>query len=214
MTISAKDVKFRYITHNGERIFDVGILADGSVHNPNGLHSDELVREAVLAAIERYHQYCSERAKRAAVTRAKRREQKIYDIAKRILEGWQVGPRNACAICGKGMSDPPSIERGIGPECWEAVLSGIESVKRREADRLPQLKEEVIALGYEIDHILPGDEVDEAYAILKDGELVHWIDRESCRAFSDGFGRWLRDEKMRIAIARMRARDAAGAGAP
>jgi hypothetical protein len=111
--------------HNGrdmERLYDVGILADGTLHNPRG-YPDDVVRAAVLAADERRHMRRSEAAKKAAVTRAERQRKLIYRIADRIVSGHDIGPRANCAICGKGLGDPVSIERGIGSECWQSVLS-------------------------------------------------------------------------------------------
>jgi hypothetical protein len=71
-------------------------------------------------------------AKAAAVTRQERHEKKVHDVAKRIIGGWQVGNRNTCAICEKELSDPPSIERGIGPECWDHLMDRIDWVRRRQ----------------------------------------------------------------------------------
>ena len=41
--------KYNWVRHNGEKLFDVGILPDGTLHNPRG-YPDEDVRSAVLAA--------------------------------------------------------------------------------------------------------------------------------------------------------------------
>jgi len=37
--------------------------------------------------------------------------------------GRGIGERQHCHICGKELSDPVSIARGIGPECWQDILS-------------------------------------------------------------------------------------------
>lgn len=38
---------------------------------------------------------------------------------------------NACAYCRRPLTDPVSRKRGLGPECWTAVL---EKVQRAQAD--------------------------------------------------------------------------------
>ena len=109
----------------GKRFYDVGILDDGSLHSPNG-YLESAVHAAVLAADTRKHERRKQAAKKAAVTRARRRELKVDWIARRIVEKQQTGPQSHCHICGRGLSDPPSIERGIGSECWQDVLAAIE----------------------------------------------------------------------------------------
>lgn len=112
---------YNRVSSEPPKLKDVGILADGSLHNPDG-YPDDLVRQCVLAADEAAHQWRSKTAKKAAVTRAKRREQKVYIAPEKIVKGHACGPRTHCFICGKGVSDPPSIERGIGSDCWQDVL--------------------------------------------------------------------------------------------
>ncbi|MGA8654376.1 MAG: hypothetical protein WB677_27810, partial [Xanthobacteraceae bacterium] len=64
----------------GGMLFDVGILDDGTLHNPKG-YPDDQVRAAVLAAEarrrERQHERRSAGAKKAAITRARRKEKRI-----------------------------------------------------------------------------------------------------------------------------------------
>lgn len=119
---------YNRITNEPRRLTDVGILDDGTLHNPNG-YPDDLVRQCVLAADEAVHLWRSEAAKKAAVTRAKRRERKVYIASEKIVQGHVYGPRTHCVICGKGVSDPPSIERGIGSDCWQDVLKQLEKRK-------------------------------------------------------------------------------------
>jgi hypothetical protein len=105
------------------KLYDVGILADGSLHNPNG-YRDDVVRARVQAANERLRQRRSEAAKKAAVTRRERQERKVYRVVADLRNSGKLpGPRGHCYICGKGLDDPESIERGIGSDCWQAVLS-------------------------------------------------------------------------------------------
>jgi hypothetical protein len=59
-----KDRKYKWIWNGTERLFEVGILADGTSHNPRG-YPEGLVRAAVLAANERRHERKSQAAKKA-----------------------------------------------------------------------------------------------------------------------------------------------------
>jgi len=129
--------KYRWVYHVEETataprkvqtLYNVGILPDGTLHNPHGYPKD-VVRAAVQAADERCRERRSQAAKKAAVTRARRQEQQIYATAQRIIANEKTGPRDNCVICGKGLSDPESIERGIGSECWQHVLDQIERLK-------------------------------------------------------------------------------------
>ena len=126
----------------GEKLYSVGILADGTLYNPNG-YPDELVRTAVLAANARCHERRSKAAKQAAETRRQRTAKQVYAVAKRLTQGGNpIGPRKNCVICGRGLSDQPSIARGIGSECWQDVLSAIEDEKARlsaKQENLPGL---------------------------------------------------------------------------
>jgi uncharacterized protein DUF6011 len=118
--------KWKWVRHEGRQLHDVGILPDGSLHNPNGYPEGE-VRTAVAAAEERRHLRRSKAAKTAAATRKTRQEKQVYRVVQRIIEGNPVGPKSHCALCGRELSDPPSINRGIGSECWDRVLAAIEA---------------------------------------------------------------------------------------
>jgi hypothetical protein len=116
------------VTHNGAKLFQVGIWPDGALWNPNG-YPDDVVRTAVLAADERKRVRRSNAAKKAAETRRERTEKFVYSVAKRLTEGGRYGPRYRCVICEKHLTDRQSIDRGIGPECWQGVLMRIEELK-------------------------------------------------------------------------------------
>jgi hypothetical protein len=115
------------LPHEGETLYLVGILADGSLHNPRG-YPDDAVRAAVMAADERRHQRRSRAAHKATKTRPVRRDLRTYALAQQLtLNGEPVGPRSTCAVCGRQLDDPPSVARGIGPECWQDVLKSMEA---------------------------------------------------------------------------------------
>ena len=107
------------------RLFEVGILADGALHNPNG-YPEAVVRRSLDETIARRHAADSEAAKKAAVTRARRREKKIHLLATSIATKSGVKPGTHCYVCGKSLTDAESIARGIGPECWQEVLQEVE----------------------------------------------------------------------------------------
>jgi hypothetical protein len=108
-----------------DKLYDVGILADGTLYNPRGYPEDE-VRAAVLAADAQCRELRSQAAKKAGETRRRRREKKINTIAQ--MDANKIGPRGNCYICGRGLGDPESIARGIGSECWQDVLKLIERI--------------------------------------------------------------------------------------
>jgi hypothetical protein len=119
---------YQWVHHNGEKLYEVGILPDGSLRNPRG-YPEDIVRAAVLAADTRRHERRSVAAKEAAKTRARQQERQILAIARRIVANGKVGTRDNCVICERGLGDFESIERGIGSECWQGVLEQIEKYK-------------------------------------------------------------------------------------
>jgi hypothetical protein len=125
-----RDIKYRWIlrdTEPGTRrdlLYDVGILADGTLHNPHG-YPEDVVRSAVSAAIERGKKDRSDAAKKAAVTRGVRMERKVYEVVRQLGLGHKYGPSASCCICGKLLDDPQSIERGIGSNCWQRVMKAM-----------------------------------------------------------------------------------------
>jgi len=123
-----------------DRLCNVGINADGSLHNPNG-YPEDVVRAAVLAADARSHERRSRAAKAAAKTRARRQEHKVYTVARRIVAGNGIGPRHRCFICGKHLEDPKSIARGIGSECWQGVLTQVSALRAAHPSASPTIPE-------------------------------------------------------------------------
>ena len=113
--------RWKWVLHESGTLHDVGVNPDGTLHNPNG-YPDELVRTACAAAEQRRHARRSTAAKKAAGTRRNRQDRRVYDAARRIVDGEVFGPRQDCFICGRGLGDPESIGRGIGSECWQFVL--------------------------------------------------------------------------------------------
>ena len=124
--------RYNWVTHEGERLYEVGILADGTLHNPRG-YPDDVVRAAVLAADARKHERRSRAAKKAATTNSERRALKVQIIAKRIAAKQATGPARRCYVCGRKLTDQQSISRGIGAECWQEVLAKFETILRADA---------------------------------------------------------------------------------
>src|SRR5690242_11095910 len=97
-TWASMSSKYNWVHHNGTKLYDIGILGDGELYNPRR-YPEELVREAVLAADERKRQRRSARAQKAAVTRRRRQELWVYEVARRIVAGGRTGPALKCCIC-------------------------------------------------------------------------------------------------------------------
>lgn len=115
---------YTWVHTPGGTLYNVGILEDGTLHNPRG-YPDDVVREAVEAANERRRHRRREAAKKAAATRRKRRDRAVYEAAARLRSDGRLSPANNCAICGKALDDPDSVQRGIGSDCWQAVLAAL-----------------------------------------------------------------------------------------
>jgi hypothetical protein len=127
---------WKSIWHEGRWLYDLGVCPDGTLHNPKG-YPDDIVRAAVAAADERRRARRSEAAQKAATTRRRRHDKKVHEIAKLIHMGQLLGPRRTCFLCERTLMDSASINRGIGPECWEVVLGDAEFISDRVgADRV------------------------------------------------------------------------------
>jgi hypothetical protein len=111
--------------------YDVGIEPDGGVYNPHG-YPEEAARAAALRADERKAAKIAQNRAAGAVKRRQRREKRIYDAAKHILEDEGVGQLERCYCCTKGLSDPESMRRGIGSECWQKVLDAVAELQARD----------------------------------------------------------------------------------
>jgi hypothetical protein len=124
-TVKGGNKRWHWIRHEGVLYYDLGRNPDGSIHNPRG-HPADIALAAVEGAEERGHLKRSNAARKAAETRRKRTEKRTYEVARRIVDGEVFGPADSCFICGKGLGDPESKQRGIGSDCWQAVLDCIE----------------------------------------------------------------------------------------
>jgi hypothetical protein len=131
--MTPKDIKFSWIRAPKPYrvLYKVGILADGALHNPNG-YPEDIVRSAVLEAIERQKKRRSDSAKKAAKTRAIRMEKLVYEVVQKLKLGHKYGPASHCILCKTALGDPESIERGIGSDCWQRVLKAMTEVQQAE----------------------------------------------------------------------------------
>lgn len=128
------DIIYRWVCWETDILRDVGIRADGSLHNPHG-YPEANVRAAIKAAEERRQQQRCAAAQKASVTRTRRREKRVIETARRIATDHDIGERHSCAICGEMLSYPESMRRGIGPECWQDVLTILERATAEPAVR-------------------------------------------------------------------------------
>jgi hypothetical protein len=111
-------------------LYDVGIDSDGTLHNPNGYDETE-VRASIEAAQAEDRARRSKAATKAAETRRQRKELAVYKEAQSLVIGdvRVVSPSRHCKVCGRGVSDPDSIERGIGSDCWQMVLEMVTVIR-------------------------------------------------------------------------------------
>ena len=107
---------------------DVWIEADETLHNPRG-YPEDLARAAALRADIWKAERLAESRMRGVETRKRRREARIHRIALRILKNEGIGPQTHCACCRKFLTDPASISRGVGSECWGHLLEQVERLK-------------------------------------------------------------------------------------
>jgi hypothetical protein len=127
----ARSHRWRCMRGGGDIFYSVGIEADGTLWNPNGYPEDR-VRELVAGALEREHQRHEEAIKRGVAKRKRRRETRIHEAARKLLIKAGIGDSDRCYCCNKLLSDPVSMRRGIGPECWEIVLRHREQLRSQE----------------------------------------------------------------------------------
>ena len=110
----------------------IGINHDNTLWNPNG-YPEDIVRAAVLWADERKRAEITKRrkegAQQAAKTRKRRHEIKLQAIVNKMLRDESIGPSTHCVLCKKELSDPQSLARGIGSECWQGILSAVERAR-------------------------------------------------------------------------------------
>jgi len=74
---------------------------------------------------ERERQQREEAIARGVATRAKRREKNFREAVQDLRDN-RLRPGDHCRCCKKALTDPESIARSIGPECWEHVLKAVE----------------------------------------------------------------------------------------
>ena len=128
--------QYRWITIHGVNYYNVGLDRAGNLFNPRGYSNTTELRaelERIIAEHQaREHERRSAGAKKAAVTRARRQEKQIWHAASLIVQNERTGPAHICICCWKSLSDPESIGRGIGSECWQHVLTAVERIKTSE----------------------------------------------------------------------------------
>ena len=141
-----KHYHWRSAPYKGDWFYSVSINRDGSLYNPNH-YPEEAVREACLEADRQKAQKLIAARKQGVETRKRRREEKIAKVAKDYLLGKQIGNDTECAICGKGLSDPVSVERGVGSECWPQLMTACaEAIPNCEAE-IAGYRAQIVELG-------------------------------------------------------------------
>jgi len=127
---------WREITYDGQTLHHIGIKVDGTLWNPNG-YPEDMVRTAIAGAEARQHERRSKSAQKAAATRRERRVLKIDRLVYEYRTKGAFIPAHTCRVCGRGLSDKESIDRGIGSECWQDVLRAITAQAAAEGELQP-----------------------------------------------------------------------------
>jgi hypothetical protein len=79
-------------------------------------------------------------------TRDRRREQRIAEITRDYLLGKHVGDSLECQMCGRTLTDPVSIARGIGSECWPRLEDRLAREVPRAAAEIARLEASIAEL--------------------------------------------------------------------
>jgi hypothetical protein len=113
-----------------------------------GWHGDgyatvEECREFLEQQIDKAAAEEAENRKRGVEKRKRRREERIAKIARDYLRGTGTGSRLTCAICDKALSDPVSVERGIGSECWPRLLDALTREVPRCEENIARLRDAI-----------------------------------------------------------------------
>ena len=112
---------WRYIRRDGEQFNSIGVRTDGTLFNPNG-YPEPVVRDVITWAEDRLKERRSRAAIKAGVTRAKRQELRVHRMAEKLLADERIPPTHYCYCCRRKLVDQESIDRSVGPECWDRVL--------------------------------------------------------------------------------------------
>lgn len=127
---------WKWIRHDGVRVDSPVVEHDGrqiTSATADGPHTPDTIARAVLGALRQLHVRWSAAAHKAAATRARRQELRVYRVARAVLQHNGIRPGRTCAVCGYALADPDSQARGVGPECWGTVLEMVEHLRAEEA---------------------------------------------------------------------------------
>lgn len=125
-------LQWRWLSVAGEYFSDVGIRTDGTLHNRHG-YPEARLYPALLRAVARSAREHRESIAGGVAKRRGRRETRIAQAVEAHLAGRGIGNLHSCFVCGKLLTDPKSIARGIGPECLESIIRWAERKREREA---------------------------------------------------------------------------------
>jgi hypothetical protein len=129
--IPRKRIAYRWYRASDGKVFhNVSLQHNG--HEITSFECDESEHDAAMEGlryvlIEERARRC-ESAKKAAITRRNRTNDRVYDVARALIDG-RINPAVRCNICRKIVTDDESRLRGIGSDCWQAVLRAIERLR-------------------------------------------------------------------------------------
>src|SRR5699024_6489958 len=123
---------WHWIGRRDDRINGVTVaMHDGVITEAVADDCDDTARiiRVVHDALVQSHAARSRSAKKAAQKRAERMAKATYEAARRLKQD-TLAPKHNCIICGRGLGDDESIQRGIGSECWQRVLDIVHLLDR------------------------------------------------------------------------------------
>jgi hypothetical protein len=112
----------------------------------NGYASVEECREFLQTVFARRIAEDIKARRRGAETRKRRKEEKIAKITRDFLLGKHIGNLRNCAFCEKVLSDPVSIERGLGSECWPHLMDRLSLEVPRCEQTIERLHRDIAEL--------------------------------------------------------------------
>jgi hypothetical protein len=171
----------------------IGLRADGNFYNPNR-YPEDAIRPLIEKALAADRQERETSIAKGVETRRQRHDDRLWQA----VRAWKAGtltPGHNCRICGKALTDPPSLQRGIGPECWGRVLEFeritegrllAKGIKRVESlHKIAALRERLVTHAAEFRERRAAEIFAERQA-----DFTRMIERQRESSSSEDFRRW------------------------
>jgi hypothetical protein len=145
-------------------------------------HSLDECRQFLIQKMDNQSEATRKRSRR---TRQRRQAERIAKITREFLLGKGIGNQRHCQICNKELTDPASIQRGLGSECWPSFQDHLAKEVPRCEQTIETLKQNISESRAKL--------ADDAYWLVLRQE---WILRRTDPEIADRHVRW---EKKQIA---------------